>query len=156
MVQSAFPVVDPRIVLLDPNQACLDTASDRLSRYDPSCVRASALAPLPHLDRFDSISLTYVLHCLPGPMVDKAVVFDHLTAVLEPDAVVFGATLLSGGVHRNWYARSVMAFNNRRGIFSNEADGLDSLTHELAVRFDDVEVKVVGCVGVFSARARPA
>jgi SAM-dependent methyltransferase len=147
-----FPTPHPRIVLIDPNPACLDAASDRLERYRPERFEASALEPLPdEVGAVESASLTYVLHCLPGAMRDKAVVFDHAAAVLVPGGIVFGATLLQGGVRRNWYARSVMAFNNRRGIFSNRRDDLDSLTKILHERFDDVQIEVIGCVATFAA-----
>ncbi len=150
-----FPVGDPRIVLIDPNTACLEAASARLARYAPVCVEGSAFDPFPaEVGDVDSVSLTYVLHCLPGSMSEKAVVFDPIATVLRPGGVVFGATLLQGGVERNWYARSVMAFTNHRGIFSNTGDDLDSLRAELRKRFDDVDVEVIGCVAAFSARAR--
>ncbi len=74
--------------------------------------------------------------------------------MLNPGGVVFGATLLQGGVRRNWYARSVMAFNNRRGIFCNTEDSLDSLTDALEKRFDDMQVEVIGCVATFAATKR--
>ncbi len=150
-----FPTPDPRIVLLDPNTDCLDAASARLARYRPVRVEASAFQSFPdEVGSVDSASLTYVLHCLPGSMADKTVVLDHVATVLNPGGVVFGATLLQGGVHRNWYARSVMAFNNRRRIFANTDDSLDSLTDALEQRFDDVRVEVVGCVATFAATKR--
>lgn len=151
-----FPATDPRIVLVDLNTDCLQAASTRLARYRPECIEASAFEPLPDdVGSVDSVSLTYLLHCLPGAMADKTVVFDHVASVLNPGGVVFGATLLQGGVRRNWYARSVMAFNNRRGIFSNIDDSLDSLTNALAARFDHVKVEVIGCVATFAATRRP-
>lgn len=150
-----FPTPDPRIVLLDLNTDCLDAASSRLARYRPERIQASVLEPFPDaVAAVDSVSLTYVLHCLPGAMADKAVVLDHVVTVLYPGGVVFGATLLQGGVRRNWYARLVMKFNNRRGIFSNTRDSLDALTTALDERFDNVQVEVIGCVATFAATKR--
>ncbi|MEX2293519.1 MAG: class I SAM-dependent methyltransferase [Acidimicrobiales bacterium] len=150
-----FPTQDPRIVLMDPNTACLEAASVRLSRYRPERVEASAFEPFPaSVGGVDSVSLTYLLHCLPGTMASKSVVFDHVASVLNSGGVVFGATLLQGGVRRNWYARSVMAFNNRRGIFCNAEDSLGSLAEALEARFDDVQIEVIGCVAAFAASAR--
>ena len=115
--------------------------------------QADALRPF----RFEtvpyaSVSLTYLLHCLPGTMSEKARVFDHLGPVLSPDAVVFGATLLSGGVRRTRAARALMRLYNNKGIFSNEADSLDGLRQELKRRFKFVELSVVGCAALFVAR----
>jgi hypothetical protein len=117
------------------NPACLAAASRRVRRFQPETHTANVLEPLaPQLGRdiagFDSIGMTYLLHCLPGNLSEKSVVFENLLALANPGATVFGATLLHDGVTRNWYARQVMSFNNRRGIFSNTDDdlvGLESL-----------------------------
>lgn len=60
-------------------------------------------------------------HCLPGPIGSKAVVFDQLRAVMKSDAVLFGATLLSGGVGRSRAARRLVALHNRGGITATKA-----------------------------------
>lgn len=149
------PVASPRIVLLDANPACLDVAQRRLDRLDPGRLEASVLDPIPFDGPpFTSIGMTYLLHCLPGRMADKAVAFDHVAALAAPGATVFGATLLSEGVHRNWYARAIMRWNNKRGIFCNEHDDLDGLRSALEDRFDDVTVTTTGCVALFNGKTR--
>src|SRR5206468_12623812 len=45
--------------------------------------------------RFDSISLTYLLHCLPGTINTTSAVFRHLKPLLNQSGVMFGTTLLS-------------------------------------------------------------
>jgi 2-polyprenyl-3-methyl-5-hydroxy-6-metoxy-1,4-benzoquinol methylase len=141
----------PRVTLLDISSACLDAARKQIARLHPETILANALQPIDYDGpRFDSIGLNYVLHCLPGDMESKAVAIDHLTALANPGASVFGATLLHDGVHRNWLARQVMARNNAHGIFSNTNDSLDGLRSALAERLSDVSVTTVGCVGVFA------
>jgi hypothetical protein len=87
-------------------------------------------------------------------MTSKGVVFEHLTALANEDAVVFGATLLSGGVERNWFARRVMDRNNKHGIFCNADDTLDSLRAVLDEQLTDPQVDIVGCVAMFSGTRR--
>ena len=146
--------VPPRLALLDVSSACLDAASRRVARFRPERIEASILEPITYRDEpFDSIGLNYVLHCLPGDMAAKAVAFDHLSALANPGATVFGATLLHEGVHRNWFARQVMARNNRHGIFTNTHDSLDALRAELERRLSEVSIDVIGCVAVFAGRA---
>lgn len=148
-----FPTAAPRVGLFDLSEACLDRAAARIARYQPEIHRRSVLEPIDiDVVPYRSVSLNYVLHCLPGRMVDKGVAFDHLGAVLQPGATVFGATLLSGGVHRNWFARQVMARNNRVGIFSNADDDLDGLRDVLERRLDEVTIDTVGCVALFRGR----
>ena len=101
---------------------------------------------------FDSVGINYLLHCLPGTIAAKTVALDHLKALMNPNAVLFGSTLLQGGVSRNWLARPLMAFYNRKGIFSNRHDDLDGLKQALKQRFHDVSVEIVGCAALFSGR----
>ena len=101
---------------------------------------------------FDSVGLHYLFHCLPGDVESKSVVFDHVAALMNPGAVLFGATLLQGGVPRKWIAQRLMEVYNRKGIFSNERDDLPSLERSLRKRFKDVSVEVVGCAALFSGR----
>jgi 2-polyprenyl-3-methyl-5-hydroxy-6-metoxy-1,4-benzoquinol methylase len=149
-----FPSHAPRVALMDLNADTLDFASRRIARYKPETYRRNVLQPV-SLDtaRFDSVGINYLLHCLPGTIESKAAVFDHLKALMKPDAVLFGSTLLQGGVTRNWFAGRLMEAYNRKGVFSNRNDGLEGLKRELGRRFKDVSVEVVGCAALFSGRA---
>jgi hypothetical protein len=148
-----FPSSSPRVALIDLNQNTLDFASRRIARYKPETYRRSVLEPICiDAPKFDSVGFNYLLHCLPGSIASKSAALDHVTALMNPHAVLFGATLLQGGVHRNPFARRLMQVYNQKGIFSNEADDLDRLTEELRKRFRDVSVEVVGCVALFAGR----
>lgn len=150
-----FPTASPRVALMDLNTTCLDVAAHRIARYEPEVHCANVLEPISiDVPRFDSVGMNYLLHCVPGSMRAKGVVFEHLTALVNPGALVFGATLLHDGVPRNWLARQVMKRNNAHGIFSNAQDDLDGLRDVLAQHLDQPKLDVVGCVGVFSGRAR--
>jgi ubiquinone/menaquinone biosynthesis C-methylase UbiE len=143
----------PRITLMDLNRDALQFASRRISRYRPQTYRRNVLEPISlNGARFDSVGIGYLLHCLPGSIDSKAVALDHLKALMKPNAVLFGATLLQGGVTRNWFARRLMAIYNSKGIFSNRGDDLDGLKRVLGQRFTDVSVEVVGCAALFSGR----
>jgi hypothetical protein len=96
----------------------------------------------------------YVLHCLPGDLAGKAVVFDHLAATLREGGVVFGATVLGRGVARAGPARRLMAAYNARGIFGNADDDPDTLRAVLAARYRRVEIEIIGCVALFAASGR--
>ena len=140
-----------RLALMDLSTSCLDVASKRVARFDPELIEANVLEPIAYDGpRFDSIGLNYVLHCLPGEIGSKAIALDHLIALANPGARLFGATLLHDGVHRNWFARKVMDRNNAHGIFSNAEDSLVGLRSALSDRLSDSSVEVVGCVGIFA------
>ena len=152
--RSRFPSPTPRIALMDLNPNTLEVASRRITRYKPETYRRNVLDPISvDARRFDSVGINFVLHCLPGSMASKSVAFDHLKALMNPGGVLFGATLLHGGVTRSWLARRLMSLYNSRGIFSNERDDLPELRRSLERRFRDVSVVVVGCAALFSGRA---
>ena len=137
---------------MDLNKHTLDYASRRIARYAPVTFQRNVLEPIELAGgAFDSVGVNYLLHCLPGTLRTKAVVFDHLRPLLNAGAVLFGSTLLQGGVKRGWAAKRLMRFYNGKGIFSNEGDDLETLTLELERRFRNVSVEVVGCGALFSA-----
>lgn len=153
------PVVDapgsdpPRIVLMDLNPTCLQTAGARIARYQPQTLQRNILQPVAaEGPPFASIGLNYVLHCLPGSMSEKSRVFDHLRPLLAPGGVLFGSTILAGGVAPNLMARRLMAAYNRKGIFGNRHDTLEALKAALAHRFESWHIDVRGCVALFWGR----
>jgi 2-polyprenyl-3-methyl-5-hydroxy-6-metoxy-1,4-benzoquinol methylase len=148
-----FPCDQPRLALMDLNPNCLDAAGRRIARYRPERYRANVLNPIDRTIRpFDSISMTYLLHCLPGTITTKADVFHHLKPLLNPNGVVFGATLLSKGVIRSLAAKRLMALYNSKGIFTNDHDDLEGLQAVLSGHFTNLTVDVVGCAALFSGR----
>lgn len=148
-----FPTSSPRITLVDLNENCLAAAAARIRRYERTTMRADVLRPFEMSGGpFASISLNYVLHCLPGDLAGKACVFDHLTRHLALDGVLFGSTLIGHGVRYNLAARSLAAFYNRKRVFSNAKDRLDVLESVLRARFAHVRIETQGCVALFAAR----
>ena len=151
--QCVWPTTQPRIAVMDVNPNCLDAAKRRLARYRPEVYRANVLEPIPfQITRFDSISLSWLLHCLPGDMYSKASVFDHLQALLNPGGVIFGATLLNEGVRHNAISRRLITLYNSTGIFTNLHDDVEGLKQVLAARFSSCNVDIIGCGALFSGR----
>jgi SAM-dependent methyltransferase len=148
-----FPSQAPRIGLMDLNADSLAYAERRIARYRPEIHRVDVLGdPVTGTAPFESIGLTYLLHCLPGDIAAKAKAFDTVRPCLRDGGVVFGATILSGGVPTSAAARALMRVYNRKGVFSNAADTLPALRAALDQRFRSVEITVVGCVALFVAR----
>ncbi|MBZ4423174.1 class I SAM-dependent methyltransferase [Myxococcus sp. RHSTA-1-4] len=149
-----YPAPSPRLALMDLNANSLERAASRAARYSPETYRRNVLDPIGFdAPRFDSIGLNYLLHCLPGSMDEKAVVFDHLRSLLNPGGCLFGSTLLQGDVPRSAQARLLMRLYNRKGIFSNQEDTLESLERALHTRFKESQISLHGCVALFRARA---
>ncbi|WP_298867793.1 class I SAM-dependent methyltransferase [uncultured Gimesia sp.] len=152
----SFPDSKVRLGLLDLNPNSLEATAKRVSRYSPEIYQADILQPLPEQSqRFDSVSLNYLLHCLPGNLTSKSILFDQLKSWLNPGAIISGSTILHAGVPRGLSARRLMKFYNQKQIFSNTFDSLDELQSQLTSRYTDVEIKVIGCVALFRASYNP-
>jgi SAM-dependent methyltransferase len=149
--------VDPdsfeRLVLLDANRHCLARSAARLARYRPETQSANLLQPFEIAGgRFDSIALTYVLHCLPGTLDWKLRAVDYLRALLLDGGVLFGATILGRGINPNAAARTLLGAYNAKGVFNNRGDDMYSLDRGLRDRFNDVRIERIGCVALFECR----
>ncbi|MFD7668961.1 class I SAM-dependent methyltransferase [Streptomyces sp. NPDC059788] len=146
-----FPGTRPGIHLLDVNSDVLSRAAERIARHEPRCVQADLLKPLPlDKERFDSVALVHVLHCLPGDIPEKAQVLDHLAPLLRPGGKLFGSTILSRGVPQTKLSRSQLGYMNQLGVFANEQDSLGDLDNALKERFDRYELHTRGNVALFS------
>jgi len=90
------------VALCDLSPVALEAAKARLPPHVHvgGVFLADVLQPLPTKDRFDSASMFFLLHCLPGPVERKTVVFDHVRQNLTPNGVLTGATIL--GPHPGW------------------------------------------------------
>jgi len=144
---------DTRLVLMDLNPQCLDYAKARAVVANVSTAQADVLEPIEWSeDKFDSINLGYLLHCLPGTMKQKYMVFENLKPLMNEGGVLFGSTILGEGQKPNWAARKLMAFYNSKGIFSNQQDNLEDLRANLEKYFKDVTIEVIGEVALFRGR----
>jgi 2-polyprenyl-3-methyl-5-hydroxy-6-metoxy-1,4-benzoquinol methylase len=147
-----FSSDNPRLALMDLNPNSLKFTAEKVSRYKPEIYRGNILEPIEtDMEKFDSIAINAVIHCLPGTMSTKLVVFDHIKALLNPGGVVFGSTILNIGVKQNWLTKKFMKNFNNRKIFCNLEYDLSTLEEGLTERFSKSEVKVIGTVALFRA-----
>ncbi|BDU19244.1 class I SAM-dependent methyltransferase [Dyella sp. GSA-30] len=144
-----------QITLLDLNPNSLHAAARRLGRADTKVVVQNVLQPTAGLgdNKYDSIALFYLLHCLPGTMVEKSRVFENLKVHLPDDGVLYGATILGDTAGHNGLGRKLMDVYNKKGIFGNRGDTLEALRDGLQKHFDDVRLSQHGKVALFAARA---
>lgn len=148
-----FPTSSPHIDLFDIHPDTLGSGARRLERYHPRCFQGNILNvnDLPH-DRYDSIAINYLMHCLSGSLMDKGqMVFDHLTPLLHPqDGRLFGSTILGVGVRHNALGERLMAFYNRKRIFGNMNDSEEDLHRLLDRSFAAYDLEIRGCVALFT------
>jgi hypothetical protein len=150
-----FPSTAPTIALFDLSPHSLARSAKRLRRYNPCCYLGNALQRIDiSMSGFESISLNYLLHCLPGDLASKSIVFEHAKPLLRDGGVIFGSTILGEGVRHNPLAKQLMKIYNAKGIFSNLSDQQSDLESGLKAHFDEHTIDIAGCVALFSARRR--
>jgi SAM-dependent methyltransferase len=145
----SFPAA-PELTLMDLNPNSLAAAAARLARYEPRTHRANVLEDWRlEPDTYDSVAMTHLLHCVPGPMSAKgATAFEHAHRALAPGGTLFGATILGRGVPISPLARAFIAISNARGILDNRED----TPAALATAFPTRAVTIHGTVALFTAR----
>ena len=143
---------ETQLTLMDLNDNSLQAAARR-SGLQVDCLRHDIMQPLPLPAEamFDSVSMFYLLHCLPGTIADKDKAIVNLKAHISPSGTLYGATILGDDAGHNWFGRRLMALYNRKGIFGNRTDSMDALATMLRRHFRHVEVRRQGKVALFTA-----
>ncbi|STI68096.1 methylase [Escherichia coli] len=110
------------ISLMDLNEASLNAASTRAGESKiKHKISHDVFEPYPAAlhGQFDSISMFYLLHCLPGNISTKSCVIRNAAQALTDDGTLYGATILGDGVVHNSFGQKLMRIYNQKGIFSN-------------------------------------
>lgn len=147
-----FPIANPVVHLMDLNTNSLQKTSGRISRYHPVAHLWNVLEPYPgDMPLFNSIGAANFLHCLPGTMQSKDIIFKNLNRFLNKGGVFFGATVLGQGVDAGFLFRQVNPLYNKLSVFSNLQDSAADLKRILADNFVTYSVDVVGSYALFVA-----
>jgi ubiquinone/menaquinone biosynthesis C-methylase UbiE len=150
-IQMARPPAGTEITLLDPNPHVLKHASRRLASMAPATVEADVMKPLPVDGPFDSAALSFVLHCLRGPMTNKATAVRNIADVLTPDGVLFGGTVLGSEASHTRPARAFLWAVNKEGRLRQPRRHGRRPSRDARRAFRDVEIEVTGSSALFSA-----
>lgn len=142
---------DKQVTLMDLNSHSLNYSKKRLGRPDVQTVQADIMEPIRPAHLYDSISIFFVLHCLPGPVDSKTQLFARIKPLLVENGTIYGTTILGKGIVHNWLGRLLMSIYNGRGIFNNWGDGEFEIGEALIKHYEIVETRVVGRVLMFSA-----
>jgi SAM-dependent methyltransferase len=141
------------VTLIDLNKNSLEATAARIAHRSPNCIQHDIYEPLPlsGATLFDSISAFYLLHCLPGTMAERGEAIANLKAHLAPSGTLYGATILGDIAEHNWFGSKLMAVYNRKGIFCNRADSIQTLRKMLEQHFQNVDISQNGKVALFAA-----
>lgn len=143
--------VSQELALLDLNDSSLKMAAERAGR-PCDLFLGDIMKPNPlQSDRaFDSISLFYLYHCLPGTMEEKAAALANLSPYLAPGGVMYGATILGKSVNYNIIGRRLIDVYNTKGVFGNRYDTLEGIRVALQHHFQRVDIRQKGNVALFA------
>lgn len=139
-----------RLVLTDLNKVALEISQKKLKRFNPEIIQHNILKPFQNLKKFDSIGLSFLIHCLPGDMKTKSIAFKNIAAQLNPKGKIFGATFIMKGTYPNFLTRSWEFIFGNLGFLHNKNDTLEGLEENLNQYFKNVKIKVKGHCAIFS------
>lgn len=153
------------LTLVDLDANSLHVAKNRVMASAPdtniACYQADATAPPPaaiQSQRFKSISMMNILHCISGPTSKKSTALRNYAPLLEDDGVFFGATILgydcevAKELDRSWFCYFYMMLINWYGHFDNWEDGTEMVSDALRDTFEEVSTRTVGSILLFRAR----
>lgn len=154
-LKSCIMPPQPTLSLMDLNLHCLNAAKKTLlkNKIDATTYHADIFKKQPALaEKFSSISMNYLLHCLPGNMKIKEACIHNAVSMLQPNGVLFGATILVDKNLHTSASQFLCNFYNKKGIFSNQEDTHETLLQTLNKHLVEVDVSIVGCVVMFKGR----
>lgn len=149
-----FKKINPQITLVDLNKNSLSMASKRIEYLKPTQIVANILDDLPLKKKYSSVSLCYLLHCLPGGINTKSAIFDRVSKVVVDGGRVFGATIIPDIKETNIATYFFLNLYNKLGIFSNLDDTIEGLKIEFQRRFIDSRIQRIGSVVLFEGILR--
>jgi ubiquinone/menaquinone biosynthesis C-methylase UbiE len=143
-----------QVSLLDLNENSLRAAAAQVKQAKVRTFVRDVMRPSsePVDTGYDSISLFYLLHCLPGTMDDKETAIANLKRYLSKDGVLYGATILGDEAAHNPIGRMLLKLYNDKGVFHNMADTLNDLQRMLRRQFQNVQIRRHNKVALFVAR----
>ena len=141
---------DTELMLMDLNPNCLHEAKKAVAFLNPKTHQADIFKTQKEFrDQFDSISMNFLLHCLPGDMPSKGTAIANAVDMLKPQGVLFGSTIVSDNQLHTPLSRVLAQLYNQKKIFSNRADDTNSLMKVLKQYLDNVDIRMIGAVALF-------
>lgn len=148
-----------RLTLVDLTAPPLNATEARVlsvaSATEVSCVEADVTKPPPEEllgERFDSISMFNLLHCMPGGR-GKLRAFGTYKELLSGDGVLSGCTVLGPGESTGFLTRFYLRWYNKWwGVFNNWDDNEEDIREALEQEFEEVETWVIGNTMLFRAK----
>ncbi|WYZ34173.1 hypothetical protein EsH8_I_000449 [Colletotrichum jinshuiense] len=148
-----------RLTLLDLNPNPLRAAKNRVlavsTTTEVSCVEADVTEPLPKAlqgERFDSISMFNLFHCMPGGK-GKLRAFGLYKELLNEDGVLSGCTVLGPSETKSWITKFYLRWYNKWwGVFNNWEDKREDVQAALTQEFEEVETWLIGNTLLFRAK----
>jgi SAM-dependent methyltransferase len=143
-----------QLTLLDLNENSLLTAAAQVKVAKVRTFRRDVMQPFaePADTGYDSVSLFYLLHCLPGTIDDKETAIANLKRYLSNDGILYGATILGDEATHNPIGRLTLKLYNEKGIMHNLGDTFDGLQRMLRRQFQNVQIRRHNKVALFVAR----
>jgi 2-polyprenyl-3-methyl-5-hydroxy-6-metoxy-1,4-benzoquinol methylase len=154
------------VTLIDLNENSLQACQDIIERSRPDggpsmdvkTKMCDILQPLSDDQKYDSVAVNFLLHCLKGDTIwDKRAALENCGKILSDNGVMFGSTILGKELQDDTEnageaALLTLLSYNKAGIFGNLGDTFDDLSNLLKGLFESVDIRRVGYCAVWKAK----
>jgi len=138
--------------LMDLNENCLNKTEKNIFPLKVKKYQRNILNEINSIsEKYTSVSINYVMHCVPGDFKEKGIAFDNLKKLLDDKGVIFGSSVISLGVRKPFHSAALMWVFNAIGLFDNSNDSLEDLRGALNRNFAFVEIIESGPTVLFRA-----
>lgn len=138
---------DIDLTLMDINQPILQFSSNNLkTSFSNVKIRNHNIFEKKIEEKYDSIGINYVLHCVPGKLEDK---IDKLLNNLNKHGILFGATVISDPERLYFLSKLELKALNKFNVFNNSNDYSQNLINYLNYNQIKYDCNLIGNVLIF-------
>lgn len=144
------------MVYLDPDAKALKRAGKNTAHLKPRLFQGSLMHQWGFRNqKFNSINLNFVLHCLQGDFEGKVnALCINARSCLADNGTIFGSAILRDRISTNPLSEYFLNRCNKSGVMNNEKDSYRKLERMLNYYFNNVHITMVGYVVMFEGRMK--
>lgn len=122
------------LTLMDINPNTFISTKKRVQNkfHTIQCYRVNVLEEIKLEKKYTSIAMNFLIHCVPGSISEKRIIFENAIHLLENGGTLFGSTVVNEPALLNPLSKFIMHFLNKKGIYHNREDSLSGLKEVLS------------------------
>ena len=117
---------------INPNTFTITKERVKFKFTTIQCYRINILEEIKLEKKYQSIAMHFLIHCVPGSILEKRIIFENAIHLLEKGGTLFGSTVVYEVSLLNSFSKFIMLLLNKKGIYHNREDSLADLKEVLS------------------------